>query len=560
MSAQKKKSRVKTSAQPRASAATPPRKPSPARKRLKLVDAQRASARVEERLAREQEKVRQKFLDEKSKAKDKIQAKKRKERETIARKRAQAKAALAQQKADLRAAALADRAQALAERQAEVDQRRAQREQVKLEQKRLRQEAAEQRSSDKLERDRARAARTEQQQLERARLIEARVAEKTAARARAAQQKSVLKQASAAEKEQSNRWGASLPDLFNAWLHVFRQRDDVVVECDRRTRHDVESTLPGTPAQAAWLRTVGAVEFTWHAAIAGEVRGSFSLDPHLIDMDEEWSEQLRQSVKNALLAGDRATVQRGRDLLDRLSIPRFSSHTSLLSLLEERGLDKRKGAALLKWLDEDTRWLFALSSTEEGRRRLRLLDQAARSSTAQGTVDMHLVLALNQGPTLDKAVVIRHVKEHEYFVNAGGGHGVFHIGAHNKLPHVTYEHPTPTLGQLDFALENLTGHRFSGMRLDSANLCGSRCEGGHFSKSTLSGACLRYAHLAHAQFQAADLSHADLAYADLSGADFRKANLTGTNFERANLAGANFAGAVVAGTKFPGAIVRGIKY
>ncbi len=531
-------------------------------------------------------------MDEKAKEKAKVQAKKRKEREAVAQKKAQAKAALAAQLAEQRAAAAAIRAQILAHKQAEADQRRAERDQRKQQLEQLRRSAAEQRAHEKQARARAQAARAEQKQRDRAQALAARAAEqqrkreeklaersarqearqtaqaqtlakKESARAQAAQRKDSLKQLSAVEKEQSKHWGAPWPELFNAWLHIFRQREDVVMEHDSRVpSSDLGSPLDESvsPAQASWMRTVGAVQLSWHAATKREVRGEFSCEPAAVTMDDAWFEQLRLSAKNAFLVGDPQMVQQGRDLLAHTSIPRFTSSSLLLSLLEEHGLEKRMGKALIQWLEEDVQWLFSISATDEGRRRRRLLDQAARSPTAEDTIDMQLVAALNQGPVVDKSFVLCQLKEHEHFVNAGGNGGDFQISARHKLPHVTYEHSVPARGQLNFMVENLTGHKFSGLRLDSANLCGSRCDAGHFSKATLRGACLRYAHLLGAQFQAADLRHADLSHAELAGADFRKADLTGTNFERANLAGANFAGAIVAGTKFAGAVVRGIKY
>ena len=610
MTAQQKNSRVKKSD----TSATQARASQAPRKRLKRAVAERASARVEERLAAQQAKIRQKVLDDKAKAQEKIQAKKRRERAAIAQKKAQHKAALAAQQAEQRAAVAATRAQARADKQAAIDEQRAavaairaqaradqqaaideqrarrDREQQLREQERRR--LAEQRVEAKRLNAEAKVARAMHQLAERAQSKAERAAErqrqlaetsmakgarqealklaraqaladKEAARQEAARKREALKHLQVTEKGQGRRWGAPLPALFNAWRQIFRERDDVVVQRDEAAPlGDLESACVegANPDQAIWMRTAGTVHFNWHAALRPEVRGSFSFDPGVITIDDAWFEQLRHAAQNAFLVGGPEAVERGRALLAHTSIPPFTSSTLLLSLLEQRGLDKQLAKALIDWLGQGAHFLFSIAATDEGRRRRRLLEQAARAPTAADTVDAQLVAALNQGPALDKAVLLALLKDHGGFVSAGGSYGTFMVTARNKLPHVLYEHDTPRPGQLNLMVENLTGHKFTGMQLDYSNLCGCRCDDGHFSRATLHGACLRYTHLTGAQFHGADLSHADLGHAELSGADFRKANLTGTNFERANLSGANFAGATVAGTKFAGAEVRGIKY
>lgn len=506
MAARRKKTPVKKSVGPSSRAVARPA-PNTARKRLKRlkrVDAERASARVEERLAREEARVRQKVLDDKAKTKRKAQEKKRKAREAITKKKAKERAALAHERAEQRAQATALRTG----RRAAVVAERERREVARLQ----------------------------------------------------------LRAIAAVEKTQRDLYGMSIAELFNHWSRLFAQRPDVTFERLEMDQGDhAEGSTPGSTMPVenmAWLRSAGSIDFSWRFAGDGAQTsaGRWTFDPHETTMDVVWFDHFSARARDAFSAPLFGAGESSLERLARSSIPRFTPSHTLLQLLTERQLTERQAKALLRWLGEGARWLFHESATEEGRRRRRLLEQAARSPTPVSLVDVQLVAALNQGPPLDKSTVQVLLDAHAGFLRAGGGDGRFHEAVVDKLPLITYVNDESVPGQFALSLENLSGLKFTSALLDYANLSGVRCDQGQFSRASLKHACLKYAALAGAHFQDANLSHTDFSGARLVGADFRKANLTGANFERADLTGANFSGANVTSTKFAAANVRGIKY
>jgi hypothetical protein len=117
--------------------------------------------------------------------------------------------------------------------------------------------------------------------------------------------------------------------------------------------------------------------------------------------------------------------------------------------------------------------------------------------------------------------------------------------------------------QVDMSGFDLSGLRFSSIRLEGANLSNvdlnsANLSGGYFRGCNLQNARLNKAHISLGDFRDADLSAANLSAADFNGATLNGANLqnailTRANFVRTRLNGVRLANANLDGTDFRGA-------